>query len=74
MRLFHDHLDLTLPATKTDPFRQGITLTAAATDDDACAVKALRHPFSWETAPEDPLFQLNGVAFITGEVTNSTTY
>lgn len=35
-------LELTLPASKTDPFRHGIKLTVAATKDGGCAVKAMR--------------------------------
>ena len=34
---------LTLPASKIDPFRQGITLTIAAAGDTACAVTTLRN-------------------------------
>ena len=45
VRLYEEHLELTLPASKTDPFRQGITLTIAASNDAACAVKALRYLF-----------------------------
>ena len=54
------HLELTLPATKTPPFRRGITLTIATSDDDACPVQALRHLFRWEAPPDSPLFQLDG--------------
>lgn len=43
IRLHDDYLELTLPASKTDTFRKGVTITAAATDEDACAVKAMRH-------------------------------
>ena len=35
-------MDLTLPASKTDPFREGIRLTITASGDEACAVKAMR--------------------------------
>ena len=31
-----DALQLTLPSSKTDPFRRGVTLTIAAVDDEAC--------------------------------------
>ena len=36
------YMDLTIPASKTDPFRKGIRLTIAASEDGACAVKAMR--------------------------------
>ena len=57
VRLYKDHLELTLPASKTDPFRQGITLTIAASNDDACPVRALRQMFhAYPASPSDPLF------------------
>ena len=58
--LYEDHLELTLPASKTDPFRRGITLSIAASDDDACPVQALRRLFRWEASPDSPLFQWEG--------------
>lgn len=70
VRLYENHLELTLPASKADPFRRGITLTIAASGDRACAVKALRHLFKWKTAPNSPLFQLGGSAF-TREIVTS---
>ena len=41
VRFHDDYIKLTLPASKTDPFRQGVTLTIAATGDEAYAVTAL---------------------------------
>ena len=69
VRLHEDHLELTLPASKTDPFRRGVTLTVAASGDEACAVKALHHLFRWETSSDSPLFQIEG-AFTRTAVTN----
>ena len=60
VRLFEDHLELTLPASKTDPFRRDITLTIAASGDVACPVQVLRHLFRWEASAVSPLFQWNG--------------
>lgn len=61
VRLFNDRLELTLPASKTDPYRKGVTLTVASTDDNACAVKALRHLIhTWPKPLTSPLFQDNG--------------
>ena len=57
MTLFDDHLELTLPASKTDPFRRGITLNVAASGDDACPVRALRHLFRWKASLDSPLFE-----------------
>ena len=74
--LHKDHLELTLPASKTDPFRRGITLSVAASGDDACPVQALRRLFRWEAPPDGPLFQL-GDAFtrqlVTGKLRETLT-
>ena len=58
--LHEDHLELTLPASKTDPFRRGITLKIAASGDEACPVQALRHLFRWEAPSDGPLFKWEG--------------
>ena len=58
--LYEDHLELTLPASKTGPFRRGITLNIAASGDDACPVQALRHLFRWKASRKSPLFQWDG--------------
>lgn len=58
VRLYDNYLELTLPASKTDPFRQGITLTIAAINDEACPVQALRHLFQkWPATSTSPLFE-----------------
>lgn len=47
----------TLPASKTDPFWQGIKLTIAAAGGAACAVAARHHLISsWPGEPQTPLF------------------
>ena len=45
-----DRLFFTLPASKTDPFRQGITITIVAADDRVCAVQ-----LSTASSPDGPL-------------------
>jgi len=35
------YMELTIPASKTDPFRKGITLTIAASGDPACPVNSM---------------------------------
>lgn len=67
--LHKDHLELTLPASKTDPFRRGITLNIAASGDAAGPVQALRRLSRWEAPPSSPLFQWDG-AFTRQLVTN----
>ena len=41
VRFHDDYIKLILPASKIDPFRQGVTLTITATGDDAYAVTVL---------------------------------
>ena len=61
VRFHDDYIELTLPASKTDPFRQGVTLTIAATGVDACAVTALQRLFhDWPAPLSTPLFQIGG--------------
>ena len=36
-------LELILPSSKTDPFRKGVTITIAASNDVACAVASMRN-------------------------------
>ncbi len=73
VRLYNDHLELTLSASKTDPFRRGITLTVASAEDDAYPVKALKHLFQrWPAASDMPLFETAaGVLFTRDLVTSS---
>ena len=55
--LHDDHLEFSLPSSKTDPFRRGVTITVAAANDDACAIRSLRHLFTaFPAAATDPLF------------------
>lgn len=58
--LHKDHLKFTLPASKRNQFRRGITLKVAASGDAACPVQALRRLFRWEAPPDSPLFQWDG--------------
>jgi len=64
------YMEVTLPASKTDPFRKGIGLTISASEDDACPVKAMRQFLAVDThrpgAAHSPLFcigQLEQQAF-----------
>ena len=52
------YLELMLPASKTDPFRKGITLTIAASHDAGCPVAAMRRLQEIDThrPPHAPLF------------------
>ena len=52
------YMDLTLPSSKTDPFRKGIKLTIAASLDNACPVRAMEEYLARDThrPHQAPLF------------------
>jgi len=52
------YMELTIPASKTDPFRKGITLTIAASGDPACPVNSMRRlqAIDYHQPPSAPLF------------------
>ena len=51
-------MQLRLPTSKTDPFRKGITLTIAATNDARCPVHAMTRleAIDYHQPPSSPLF------------------
>ena len=53
-------MEVTLPASKTDPFRKGIERTIAASRDPACPVQAMKRFRTWDThrSSQQPLFCL----------------
>ena len=60
VRLYEDHLELTLLVFKTDPFRQGVTLFVSDTNDETCVVRALKYLFNkWSTSLFSPLFAID---------------
>ena len=72
VELHEDYAFLKLSASKTDPFRRGVTLTVAATGDQACAVSSLRRLLSQYPAPPTaPLFHTaSGITFTRRLVTD----
>ena len=58
------HMELTLPASKTDPFRQGIELIIAGSHDNACPVRAMKQLIVRDThrPPQAPLFCVGRIA------------
>ena len=67
--LQEDRLLLVLPASKTDPFRQEVTLTISAACDEACAVKSLRNLFEqFPKSHYSPLFSSPAGTFNRGYV------
>ncbi|KAG9220331.1 hypothetical protein CCMSSC00406_0006596 [Pleurotus cornucopiae] len=63
-----DHVILTLPASKTDPFRKGVTIyiAAAPNSPSTCPVSALLHLFTIDPRP------LNSPLFITSDLSPLT--
>ena len=60
-----EYMELTLPASKTDPFRQEIQLLIAGSHDNACSVvQALKQPIARDThcPPQAPLFCVGQIA------------
>jgi hypothetical protein len=49
-----DRLLLTIPASKTDPFRQGVTLTISPASDSACPLVAIRNLLALNMAGQQP--------------------
>ena len=71
IRFEADHLQLSLPVSKTDPFRRGITLTIAATNDVACALASLTNLYRrFPSSPAAPLFK-NGQSFTRDYITTA---
>jgi len=52
------NMELTIPASKTDPFRKGITFAIAATHDEGCPVPAMKQlqANDHHRSPHAPLF------------------
>jgi integrase len=54
-------LEISLPASKTDPFRKSVTITVAATGDAGCPVQAMSSYLSFDKRPPNaPLFVAPG--------------
>ena len=71
VRLYEDHLELTLSAFKTNSFRQGVTLFVLDTNDEICVVRALRYLFNkWSTSLFSPLFAIDE-SFIKRTITHN---
>lgn len=66
-----DQVELSLPASKTDPFRQGVTITIATSNDADCAITSLRHLFQRFPLSKTALLFNTGVGFSQQLVTNT---
>ena len=57
--LHNDYVELSLPASKPDHFRQGVTIHIASAEDEACLVAALRLLFlRFPALRHAPLFNI----------------
>ena len=59
-----EHMELRLPASKTNPFRQGIQLIIAESHNNACPVRAMKQLIARDThrPPQAPLFCIGWIA------------
>ena len=68
--LLNEKLELSLPSSKTDPFRQGVLITVAASLDSGCPVASMRRLLNrFPAANNTPLFNA-GSGFSRQLVTN----
>ena len=56
---------LTVKASKTDPFREGLTLLIASTRTSLCPVSALKCYLKYSKVSQGPLFQFSDGRFLT---------
>ena len=56
-------IHLTVKASKTGPFREGVTLLIASTGTSLCPVSALKHNLKYSKVSQGPLFQFNDGRF-----------
>ena len=72
MKLYEDYLELTLSAFKTDPFQQDIIFIMVGIDDEACAIRVLKHLFrQWPADSATPLFEIRAhSSFIRNTIMN----
>ena len=65
VRLYEDHQGLTQLSSKTHPFRRRVTKTVAATNNEACTVRALKSMSKRCTASlSSPLFEIQALRSI----------
>ena len=71
--LYPNHLQLSLPSSKTDMFRAGVTVIIAAVFDKACAVSSIRNLFTRFSRPQNsPLFDLGPTTPFTRQLVTET--
>ena len=65
VRIRNDSVRLHLKTSKTDPFRQGVTVRIQANNTFLCPVNALRHYIASHPNPRGPLFIFRNGSFLT---------
>lgn len=71
IKLLANRLELDIPASKTDPFRKGVTLRIAAAGDAGCAIASLKRMLLIAPGrPTDPLFNTGEGAFNRKRITD----
>ena len=63
---------LTVKASKTDPFREGVTLLIASTGTSVCPVSALQRYLKYSKVSQGPLFQFSDGRFLTRTLISRT--
>ena len=64
-RIDHSHALLLIKASKTDPFRQGVTITLAANNTTLCPISALLHYLHNHPTSSGPLFTYSNGRYLT---------
>ena len=65
MNLDDSTIHLTVKASKTDPFRESVTLLVASTGTSLCPVPALKHYLKYSKVSQGQLFQFSDGRFLT---------
>ena len=61
-----------MKASKTDPFREGVTLLIASTGNSLCPVSAPQHYLKYSKVSQGPLFQFSDGRFLTQTLISRT--
>ena len=62
-------IHLTVKASKTDPFREGVTLLIASTGTSLCPLPALKRYLKYSKVSQGPLLQFSDGRFLTRTLT-----
>ena len=71
IRVRNDSIKLYVKSSKTDPFRQGVTVRIEANNTILCPVNALRYYLSYRPKTNGPLFAFKNGSFLTRNDVNA---